>query len=906
MADKEKAKEELKRLIARYETTLSGGKVKQYNEERTKKDFILPLFKILGWATETEEVTAEDKVSKGRVDYGFRVNELLKLVVEAKPLRADLDKPEYAQQAVDYAWHKGISWAVLTNFEKIILFNADLKLQNPLQNAKLRLSCSQFLDRLEDLWLLSKDSVESGALEAWGQRYAVGPKKVDVGEQILADLMDWREWLTKDINKHPNNKKVASTEEELDESVQRILDRLIFIRTCEDREFEEKLLHQLLEEWRSGSRKSLFGGLVKIFEYFNENYDSKLFLPHSCDKLSIADEVIAAVIEGLYRTKDKSIRYDFSLIEADVLGSIYENYLGHVLRQTAKRVKVADTPNHRKQLGIYYTPPYIVDYIVKNTLGELLRGKKAEEIKDIKVLDPACGSGSFLIKAFDTISEAYKQKNGEELPFGKKKDILTDNIFGVDLDPKAVEIAQLNLMLKAVEKKKLLPMLQNNVKNGNSLIDDPAVAGDKAFKWEEQFKEIMKNGGFDVVVGNPPYVDIKQLDPKIVRHFFDKYSTVENRMNLYAVFAERALSLLKDGCYFGFIIPNSIFYNKSYQKIRALLLDKVTLRKIIRLPDNVFQNVKVETIILIYQKKKETTKKPNCEVIIYPRETTINAIKENNAQVSYFNQKIWETENNVINISTNTSLIKLLNKIEEETKPLIDICDFSLGLTPYDKYKGHTKSQIEERTFHSKTKKNATFKPLLSGENITRYGVFWDGKEYINYGNWLGAPREQRFFTKPRIVVRQIVSGKPLRIYAGYTEAELYNTQIAFNIIVKDENIVLPKYVLAILNSKLMNFYHKEKYLDPSKNLFQKILIINAKKFPIKIISLEKQRLIVKIVDKMLSLHKRLNEIGDRNTDEKLRIQEEIKRTDAEIDELVYKLYGITDDEKKVIEESLK
>jgi hypothetical protein len=451
-------------------------------------------------------------------------------------------------------------------------------------------------------------------------------------------------------------------------------------------------------------------------------------------------------------------------------------------------------------------------------------------------------------------------------------------------------------------------LLQQNIKCGNSLIDDPLIAGDKAFKWEEEFKQIMDEGGFDVVIGNPPYVDIKQLDPKIVRYFFDKYSAVKNRMNLYAVFVERVLTLLKDGGYFGFIIPNSILYNESYQKIRTLLLDKVTLRKIIRLPDNVFQNAKVETIILIFQKKKETTKKPNCEVIIYPRETIINAInKENNVQVADFNQKIWETENNVINISTNTFLINLLNKIEEETKPLVDICDFSLGLTPYDKYKGHTKSQIEERVFHSKTKKNATFMPLLSGENIIRFGVFWDGKEYISYGNWLGAPREQRFFTKPRIVVRQIISGKPPRIYAGYTEDELYNTQIAFNIILRDENKISSKYLLAILNSKLTSFYHKEKYLDPSKNLFQKILIANAKKFPIKIIPKSEQQPLIKLVDKMLFLNKRLNEIGDKKTDERAEIEEEIKHTDNEIDKLVYKIYGITEEEeKKIIDESLK
>ena len=236
----------------------------------------------------------------------------------------------------------------------------------------------------------------------------------------------------------------------------------------------------------------------------------------------------------------------------------------------------------------------------------------------------------------------------------------------------------------------------------------------------------------------------------------------------------------------------------------------------------------------------------------------------------------------------------------------MDICDFSLGLTPYDKYKGHTKSQIEERVFHSKTKKNATFKPLLSGENIIRYGVFWDGKEYLSYGDWLGAAREQRFFTKPRIIVRQIVSGKPPRIYAGYTNEEFYNTQIAFNLLVKDEAKISLKYLLSILNSKLINFYHKEKYLDPSKNLFQKILIANAKTFPIKILSLEKQRPHINLVDKMLSLNKRLVELGDKQTNERQRLEEEIKRTDSEIDELVYQLYGITEEEKKIIEGALK
>jgi len=563
---------------------------------------------------------------------------------------------------------------------------------------------------------------------------------------------------------------------------------------------------------------------------------------------------------------------------------------------------------------------------VKNTVGEYIKNKSIDEILEARIVDPACGSGSFLIRAFreacDSIENNLKkgQRSKKWKAFNEYKDrlnlsqkttILTNCIYGVDLDEKAVELAQLNLLLRLLEdetketKKLLLPNMKDNIKCGNSLIDDLSVS-DKAFNWHAQFPNIFNNGGFDIVVGNPPYVDIKQLDPKLVKHLFSKYSTVENRMNLYSTFVEKSLSLLKDSGYFGFIIPNSILYNESYEKIRSLLLDSTILKKIIRLPDNVFGDAKVETIILIYKKSKEKNEKEKCEVFIYPRESDINSInKENCNQILYLNQNGWKSDKKVFNISASKTSNKILTDIERDTTSLIEICDFSLGLTPYDKYKGHTKKQIDERVFHSSTKKDETYKPLLSGENIIRYGIFWDGKEYIRYGDWLGAKREKRFFTKPRIVVRQIISGKSPRIYSGYTEEELYNTQIGFNIIVKDESIVLTKYVLAILNSKLMNFYHKEKYLDPSKNLFQKILIANAKKFPIKIVSFDMQKKVAELVDKMFALQKKHHE-GKVAGNEKELLEQQIKQIDWQIDQEVYKLYGITEAEKKVIEESLK
>lgn len=908
--DKDKARSEIQKLVAKYNKVVNDNRVRKYNEEMTKKDFILPLFRALGWNVEdSREVTAEEKVSKGRVDYGFRIDGISKFFLEAKSLKADLDNEKFFEQAISYAWHKGCTWAVLTDFEAVKILNAEWKAANYLQSKFTTITCDDFLDRFDDLWLLSKESFEKGLLDKKAERWGKKTKKASIDEQLLEDFTKYRSMLTRSTSKL--NKKMKMTEDELDESVQRILDRLIFIRNCEDRELEQKLLISKLREWQSRGRGKLVKSLREVFDYFDEEYNSKIFSEHLCDSLEISNDVLREVIQGLYYTKEKyfEISYDFSVIDADVLGNIYEQYLSHILKKTEKRAKVTKNGRHRKEQGIYYTPTYIVDYIVRNTLGEVLKDKKVN-VENIRVLDPACGSGSFLIKAFDIFDEYYKMNMKDYgqtqldttmgIPFTKKAKILQDNIFGVDLDKQAVEIAQLNLLLKITEKGHRLPMLEKNIKCGNSLIDDEKLAKEKAFHWEEEFNQIFQKGGFDVIIGNPPYVDIKQLDADIVDFLFDHYSTVKNRMNLYSTFMEKALSLLKDGGYFGFIVPNSILYNKSYSKLRELLLNKVTFRKIVRLPDNVFEDAKIETVIIIYQKKP--IKNEKCEVLVYKRTDEISSIsEENREQVNYLDQKKWNSGSKIINITASPLAQKILKKIENKSTKLVDLCDFSLGLTPYDKYKGHTRSQITNKVFHSTTKKNSTFKPLLSGKNIVRYGVFWDEKKYISYGDWLGAPREKRFFTKPRIVVRQIISGKPPRIYAGYTEDELYNTQVGFNLI-KKENRLRIKYILAILNSKLMNFYHKEKFLDPTKHLFQKILIVNAKKFPIKIINEPEQQEIVELVDKTLSLNKRLNQIGDKITDEQVRIEKEVEKIDCQIDELVYKVYGITEKEQKIIE----
>ncbi len=486
--DKEQVKAEITKLIEKYDREKS----KKYNEEATKNDFILPLFRILGWDTEdSNEVSKEENISGKRVDYGFRIGGIPKFFLEAKGLDEGLDgsrtvkgrEVTYTEQAINYAYYKGCNWAILTNFKEIMVYDAWAKANTASFRFGLRIET--LLNDFEDLYLLSNEAFKQGLLD---KKYCTKSRKRPITEQLLSDFTTFRALLSKDVYNLNTSKNL--TEEELDEAIQRLFDRLIFIRNCEDRELEPYDLLSALRQWKENRKGALVSKLRELFVQFDDTYNSKIFSKHLCDQVDISDEVLSKVISGLYTTEDGSIQYDFSLIDADVLGNIYEQYLGHILSKTKSRAKLTDSKAKRKAEGIYYTPSYIVDYIVRNTVGERIKNNKTD-VSKIKVLDPACGSGSFLIKTFDVLNEYYSKKewysqnkldlSGTGTTYSTKFNILKDNIFGVDLDKQAVDIAQLNLLLKVAEKKQRLPILQQNIKNGNSLIDDSSIVGDKAF-----------------------------------------------------------------------------------------------------------------------------------------------------------------------------------------------------------------------------------------------------------------------------------------------------------------------------------------------------------------------------------------------------------------------------------------
>jgi predicted RNA methylase len=878
--DKERAKEEIRVLLERYTQIMKKEReIKSKEEEMTKKDLIRPLFeRVLRWNFE-EDVTAEEKISKGWVDYGFRINDVPKFFLEAKALGENLDNQKFFEQAVNYAYYKRCPWAVLTNFETVKILNAEWETPYYFSSHFMTIKCNEFVDRFEDLWLLSKESFEQGLLDKLAEKYGKRTKKASVDKQLLNDFTKFRDMLSKNITKLNQSKKL--TQAELDESIQRILDRLIFIRNCEDRGLEEKKL------WEARIEAKAWKKLKEVFAYYDKHYDSKLFTfdltdprkVHLCDTLDIDDSILREIIECLYRTKDKSISYDFSIIDADILGTVYEQYLSHILKKTEKRATLTESHTHKKEQGIYYTPTYIVDYIVRSTVGELLKDNRFN-IEKVRVLDPACGSGSFLIKAFDVLNEHY-HKNYKDYSqtqldletgttFTRKVKILQNNIFGVDLDKQAVEIAQLNLLLKIAEKGHRLPLLERNIRCGNSLIDDESIAGNHAFKWQKEFEEIFTNGGFSVVIGNPPYgAELSETERDFISKTF-KFAGLNK--NTALLFIEKSLELINENGCFGMIVPKSLAFSQLWKLGRELVKEHLT--KVVDV-SKAFEDVLLEQMIIILNKSAKTK--------------------------SYVLQDIFSNESISIDkkfIDSTDSIIlhgekkdfEIFKKMNQSSKYLSDISKTSRGL-PFQKY------LVKEKTKY----------PVIKGKTISRYN-FWFSDEFLPDETVEGNKTKASFLQQPKIMSQRIVAHvtKPrdhIIIMSALDRQGLMNVDTVENTILTDVNYSL-EFLLCLLNSKLVSWY-AYRYIFSKAIRTMDLDDYYLGKIPLPNIKIDNS-IFIDLANRMLSLKKRFEETGEKRTDEYAKIEEEIKKTDSEIDGQVYKIYGLTEDEKAIVESSLK
>lgn len=923
-------KSEITKLIEKY----NREKSKRYNEEATKKDFILPLFKALGWDVEnSNEVTPEDKVSTKRVDYAFKIDGISKFYLEAKPLDENLDKyreqnsikTTFAQQAVNYAYYKGCIWAILTNFSEIRIYDAWTR--DTVSGFRFAIRIYNFVNDFDNgLYLLSKEAFKQGELD---KKYSTKSRKKPITEQLLSDFTKFRAILSKDV--YALNKSKDLKEEELDEAIQRLFDRLIFIRNCEDRGLEPPNLLALLRQWKESRKGTLISKLRELFEQYNKYYDSKIFGEHEgdkhlCDQIDISDNVLISILDGLYTTEDKSIQYDFSLLDADVLGNIYEQYLGHILKKTEKRTKLTESKAKRKEEGIYYTPSYIVDYIVRNTVGELIKNKKID-VSKIKVLDPACGSGSFLIKTFDVLNEYHSKKEGYSqnkldmsgtgTTYSTKFSILMYNIFGVDLDKQAVDIAQLNLLLKVAEKKKRLPILRQNIKNGNSLIDDPNIAGDKAFKWNEEFAKIMDNGGFDVVVGNPPWgAELNNAYGYLVNKFSDV--SVEE-VDSYKMFIKQGLKLTKNDGYFSFIVPSTLLYSIRYRDVRKLLLEH-KLESLIDLGDGVFGKSKVTAPCCIFVVKKQNMKPKTSIKCIDTSHLKNNkeksiAISEQRSILHIKQERFETTPFNCFYLDLDPIKDKILEKMKKGSKLFGDVCEScDAGINYKTIGRGKVRGgAIGEKFLYIGKKENASDIPYLRGSDIWRYGSRFNDnymrsnfEELINRKNGDVVGFNKKFFSlSEKLLSRQTAS----HLIATYDNKQFYTNRTLHSHKVRDKfgkDFPL-KFVLALFNSELLDFYYQQIKSKRGKGrAMPQVNLSFLRQLPLKVVPKESSDKIVGLVDKILMLNNDLIGFGDKQTEERKRLEDEILAVDIEINNLIYKLYGITEEEKKSIEESLK
>jgi type I restriction-modification system DNA methylase subunit len=641
-------KEAVHKLIEDFEKNEREYMSKSFQETETRNRFIDPFFTALGWVLNQTGITAKfldvhrefnqrDNSATKKPDYAFRVKDGAKyrekFFVEAKAPHIDLKGSIPVFQAKRYAFssHGKTPIVILTDFQTLRVFNGLEKpvFENPLQGLikGFDLEYHEYLDKWDALWdAFSKEAVAEGSIERLIGKVGRNVKTLD--DEFLADISSWRETLARNVALR--NKDLSM--DQINEAVQRILDRLIFIRNLEDRgiESEEGLL------FITNAKEKIYLHLIPLFRKLDVEYNGQIFKEHFSETISIDDPVIKGIIKQLYSPQSP---YAFDIIEPEILGRIYERFLGSKIRLTeSHQAKVEEKPEVLHAGGVYYTPQYIVDYIVENTVGVKIKDKTLEEIEAVKICDPACGSGSFLLGAFHYLIEYHREwyakadtaeknkyrndfytnaENEIQLMHKKKTEILKNNIFGVDIDREAVEVAIMSLYLKLLDEgqtETYLPDITENIKCGNSLIDRKQlykhdILGDpdiNPFDWQD-----FNAAGFDIIISNPPYIRIQEMQewaPKTVKLYRKLYkaSSAKN-YDIYVIFIERILSLLSSTGLMGMILPNKFMHQEYGEMIRSLISNCGNLYKLVNFKDfQVFKGATTYTCLLFLSKEKNS------------------------------------------------------------------------------------------------------------------------------------------------------------------------------------------------------------------------------------------------------------------------------------------------------------
>jgi hypothetical protein len=597
---------------------------------------------------------------------------------------------------------------------------------------------------------------------------------------------------------------------------------------------------------------------------------------------------------------------------------------------------VEEKPEVRKAGCVYYTPTYIVEYIVKNTVGKLLEGKTPKEAAKLKILDPACGSGTFPLGAYQYLMDwhlkwysdnqpekwatgkqpaIFQTKDGYHLTTAKKKEILLNNIFGVDIDAQAVEVTKLTLLLKVLEgessetigsqlalfQERVLPDLGRNIQCGNSLIgpdyfesrmlvDEEERYRVNAFDWKAEFPAIFIQGGFDVVIGNPPYGAIFSKNSEA--YIRNRFSAVTNSLDSFIMFVEQAGNLLKSQGYFGMIIPSGWVSTPSSKKLRERFAEQFRPTSFVSLPYDIFDGAYIDTIIVTAQRLSSGEAWMNLEdtmidLVVFPIRRKIESQQDFDAFRISGNFADWiDTPDKEFLVLSSKEQARLVKKLRESPAMFDSVVEVKRGIETYNPRPAE-ECQNPKRAFN--------------GEML-RYRLDIGTEAYEGYPPDIEAGKPFKFFRGQRILLRQLISRK-FRLQAVYSDEEFLTNQSVQSLILR-KTFPSIKCVLGILNSRLLSWFFCQINMVARRDDFPKIIIKQTRELPFSKIDLnnpaEKARhdKIVSLVDRMLELHKR----HPNTPQEQEMVKREIESTDKQIDKLVYELYGLTEEEIKIVE----
>jgi len=1108
---------EVPQLVERFGRGREEYRSGRYKEAQLRAEFIDPLFECLGWDiynkqgyTEThKDVIHEDAIKiRGAIkapDYCFRIGGARKFFLEAKKPSVDIkDDVHPAYQLCRYAWSAKLPLSILTDFEEFAAYDCRIK-PSKIDKASaarvLYLTYTQYAHRWDEIAsVFSRDAVLKGSFDKYVESTKRKRGTAEVDAAFLKEIESWREMLARNIAlRNPQ-----LTRRELNFAVQRTIDRIIFLRICEARAIEH---YGQLMDLRNGT--NVYARLCKLFYRADERYNSGLFhfrkekgRPDAPDeltpRLAVDDKPLKDIVKRLYYPESP---YEFSVLPADILGQVYEQFLGKVIRLTpAHRAVVEDKPEVKKAGGIYYTPTYIVDYIVKNTVGTLLEGSgvgdqgsgKGEErdgdsnvsgpggmaeehgprggslsvgkalstggtirpdesdppsrslnsgeyrggawaapsrglpsvsfhrerltdggrnpfanrrqaglsqpgssprrleavpgggpsaersypltphqgawsraqtpqnskpqaqskrmtsdprslipdprplnpneAANLRILDPACGSGSFLLGAYQYLLDWhlnwYTTHNPEKwdrkrnppiyqilnpkpqtpnpnwrLTTAERKRILLNNIYGVDIDPQAVEVTKLSLLLKVLEgeneqtlekqlklfRERALPDLASNIKCGNSLIgpdfydnrqmtllDDDERYRINAFDWNAEFPEIMRSGGFDAVIGNPPYHSYSGRQAaessKAQREYFRARYSSAGWLTSHGMFIQRAVEHLS--CRFvALIVPDQVGHLAGYAPVRETLRIVTRLSEVRYWGEHVFQHVTTPALTFIADREhKEPTRVCRSD----GRTTTI----------SLSEGQPWVVERRH----------PLMAKLRWRSRSLGDL------VADPGVHTGNCSSKLilpeGDAGPHSL--------PVLEGKQISRYLCQPPAKVLrMDY-----SPKSGEYFTiRPReryagaeFLIRQtaahpIVGPRQHATYFRNSLLALYSPSDGTDV----------RYLVGLLNSRLTRYVYEQSVHESHQKAFPQVKVRSLRELPMPAIDLsdseDKARhdRMVKLVERMLELHNKL--ASAKTAHEKTVLHRQIDKSDRQIDQLAYELYHLTEEEITIVGE---